>query len=418
MSEQLALLGGNRAVTHGQPRFVWPILTDATDRAVLRQMRDTISIYDRSGVFARFEDAWSARHKRSRSLLTNSGTSALHSVYVGADLKRGDQVIAPAYTFHATVSPLFQAGAVPVLADCDATGNIDCDHVEALIGSRTRAVVVTHMWGVPADMPRLSSICARHGLMLFEDCSHAHGATYGGNPVGGKDSTAAAWSLQGQKIITGGEGGILSTDDDRLYHRATLFGHYNKRCVKEIPRDSDLQRFAVTGMGLKLRAHPLAIAMAEEQLGHLDGWLREKRRFARIMSERFGKLRGLRAPVVPEGCDPAWYAFVLQYQPEELDGLPVERFHAALLAEGAVEADLPGSTCPLSWFPLYQEPHQLFPDAVPEQPCYKRGQFPTAERFSSNAIKLPVWVNPEDGEVVEQYIAAFEKVVGGYKQLL
>jgi len=417
MSEKLAILGGGREVSHSDPRFVWPIQTDATRAAVMRQMGESISIYDRSGVFARFEDAWSTYHGRQRSLLTNSGTTALFSMFVGAGLKRGDEVIAPAYTFHATVSPLHLLGVVPVLADCDETGNIDPAQVEAMITPKTRAVVVTHMWGVPCDMARLQSICDRHGLMLFEDCSHAHGAVYGGSPVG-TFGTAAAWSLQGQKIVTGGEGGILSTNDDGLYHRATLLGHYNKRSVKEIPRDSDLHRFAVTGMGLKFRAHPFAIAMAEEQFGHLDGWLAQKRKFASLMSERLGKLPGLRVPVVATGVEPAWYAYVLQYRPEELGGLSIERFHQALIAEGAVETDLPGSTCPLSWFPLYQEPQALFPDAPEGQRRYERGQFPVAERFTNSAIKLPVWVRPEDGELVEQYVKAFEKVVAGHSQLL
>jgi hypothetical protein len=107
----------------------------------------------------------------------------------------------------------------------------------------------------------------------------------------------------------------------------------------------------------------------------------------------------------------------LQYQPDELDGLPVERYHEALLAEGCAEADRPGSTCPLNLLPLFQDPGELFP-AHKGIFAYQPGDFLHAEAFHAGAIKLPVWHLEEDTRLVEQYVEAFRKVSANYRGLL
>jgi len=339
-------------------------------------------------------------------------------MYVGAGVSSGDEIICPAYTFYATVTPLFFIGALPILCDCDDSGNMDLAKIQSLITSKTKGIVVTHMWGVPAKIDEIRRICDKYKLMLFEDCSHAHGAKYNGYFVG-KKSDASVWSLQGQKILTGGEGGILLTDNKNIYDRALLLGHYNKRCKQEIFEKSVLYKYAVTGMGLKFRSHPLAIAVANEQFNNLDVWLTQKRYFADLFNKRLSKLPGIRIPKVDLESEPSWYAYVLQYVPEELDNLPIDKFYDALIAEGCSELDRPGSTCPLNTLSLFQNPSELFPyykgiDRVK----YKEGDFPVAENFYENALKLPVWVNKEDIKIVEKYIEAIEKVINNYKQLI
>jgi len=415
---QLALLGGTPPVIfQPAPHFPWPLITERTKQAVLKQMDQTISIYDRSGIFAEFEDRWNAYHGTRYSLLTSSGTMGLFTMFVACELGAGDEVIVPAYTFHATASPLLWTGATPILCDCDESGNIDPNALRELITSHTKAVVVTHLWGVPAQMDAISEICQEHGLLLLEDCSHAHGATYQGRLVG-TWGDVAVWSLQGQKVLTGGEGGILSTNDQRIYEMANLVGQYNKRCKKEIDPHSELYQFYVTGMGFKLRAHPLAIAIANEQFDHLDIWRAQKSEFAHAMIDRLSRLPGLRMPLVPPNSNPSWYAFVMQYQSDELGGLSLRRFHEALVAEGALEADLPGSTTPLNELALFQNPGALFPQYTGTSLSYHPGQFQAAERFSAQALKLPVWVRPEDADLVELYIQAIEKVIQHHTDLL
>lgn len=355
MTSPLALLGGAPVVTVEPPHFTWPPLTESTSMAVLDQLVSGISIPDRSGIVERLEEALADYYGVRHAVLTCTGTAALHSMYAACRLGAGDEVIVPAYTFFATVTPLFQLGALPVLADCSADGNLDVEDVARRITSRTAAIVVTHMWGMPADVRALRSLADRHHLLLLEDGSHAHGAQVGGQKVG-TFGRAAAFSLNGPKPLSAGEGGYVLTDDDDVYYRVLLHGQYNNRCRNELPRDHPLYRYSVTGMGLKFRIHPLAAAVAFDQLGHLDEYLDGRERIAAMMRERLTDVPGIAVPKVATGTKPSWYGFILQYRRESLSNLPIERFYEAVKVEGCHVVDRPVSTCPLNTLPLFQDP--------------------------------------------------------------
>jgi len=413
---KLAINGGPKVVDTKRQHFVWPPITEKTNQAVLKQLEDSISIYNRSGIIEKLEDRFSSYHGRKHSLLTSSGTAALHSSYVGVGLSHGDEVICPAYTFFATATPIFFTGAIPVLADAQGDGNIDPNDILHRITDKTRCIVVTHMWGIPCDMNPILDIAKVHNLTVIEDASHAHGATYFGRLVG-SFGDVSAYSLQAQKTIVAGEGGVLLTDNDEIFYRALLLGHYNKRCKSEIPKSHPLHQFSVTGMGLKLRIHTLGAAIADEQFDNLTAVLEGRRRFASKMMARLGRLPGLRIPEFSVDVEPSWYAFVLQYVADELEGLPIERFYQALVAEGCVELDRPSSTCPLNYHPLFQNPGNLFTN-YKNKFSYRLGDFPHAEKFHENSLKMPVWHLPEDEQVMELYIKAFEKVIENYTDLL
>lgn len=416
MKNKLAINGGCKTINSAQNHFVWPPITNKTREIVLQQLDDSISIYNRSGIIEKLENQFCDYHEKRYSLLTNSGTTALLSMFVGADLKEGDEIICPAYTFYATISPIFFTGAVPVLAECGKDGNIDPVSVEEKITDKTKAIIVTHMWGMPCKMQELTEIAEKYGLLLFEDVSHAHGATYNGRKVG-SFGHASAFSLQGQKTVTGGEGGILLTDIDEIFYRALLLGHYNKRCKAEIPKEFSLSDFAVTGMGLKLRIHPIAAAIASQQFNELETVLVGRQKFAELLSKDLGQLPGINVPEIPDNIRHTWYAFMMQYDSQKLDGLSIDRFYEAVLAEGCKELDRPGSTCPLNYHPLFQNPGALFPKYL-KKVSYQKGEFPVAEKFHENSLKLPVWHDPIDEEIVKLYIQAFTKVVENYKELL
>ena len=177
-NHSLAIFGGPQVVTSPLPHFPWPLITPEVENAVRNQLYESISIYDRSGVIEKFEKEFSDYHNIKYGLLTSSGTAAIHSMYAAAGVGMGDEIICPAYTFFATVTPLFNLGAIPVLCDADETGNINTSLIESLITAKTKGVVMTHMWGIPCKMDRISSLCRKHKLLLFEDASHAHGAKY------------------------------------------------------------------------------------------------------------------------------------------------------------------------------------------------------------------------------------------------
>ncbi|WP_405364835.1 DegT/DnrJ/EryC1/StrS family aminotransferase [Kitasatospora sp. NBC_00039] len=417
MTNNLALLGGEPAVTAGGTHFEWPPMDDTTESKVIAQLRSAISIPGRSGVVADLEDALQDYFGVRHAVTFSSGTAALHATYDAARIKAGDEVIVPAWTFHATASPLFHLRAVPVLVETGPDGNIDPTAIEDAITPRTRALMVTHLWGRPAAMLAIQAIAKTHNLLLLEDGSHAHGASHGGKKVG-TFGLAGAFSLNGPKPLSGGEGGFVLTDDDDTYYRLLTFGHYNKRAKSEIPTKHPLAKYAVTGSGLKLRIHPLAAVIALDQLGHLDGYLAGRAEIARYLTEEFARIPGLEVIPMPEGVIPSWYGLTLTYRPQELGGLSVERFHQALVAEGAVEFDRPGSTCPMNQLPLYQSPAMLFPGHPHAHRRYQAGDFPVAEHTHAHTIKLPVWHREQDRPLAEQYIRAAIKVSDHHKELL
>jgi len=392
-------------------KHIWPKITKKTIRAVLEQLeKGEISIYDRSGIFERFESKFAAYHGVKHALLTSSGTAALHSAMVACNFRKGDEIICPAYTFYATVTPIFQTGSVPILCDAKPTdGNIDPKKLETLITNRTKAVMVTHMWGMPCDMAEIVKICKKHNLLLIEDCSHAHGARIGKKLVG-TFGDVAAFSLQGQKIITGGEGGIMITNNKELFDRALLFGHYNKRCKKEINPDSPYYDYMITGFGLKLRAHPFAIAMANEQFGHLDKWLESKNRNARFLTSMIKDLPGVITPKLEARTRPSWYAYTILFDKNKFD-VSADEICNELIGEGILDADKPGSTCPLNLLRLFQDPTLLYPE-YEGLVRYRLGDFPNAELFFEQAIKLPIdiYTNKQYRKVLKEYAEIIETV--------
>jgi dTDP-4-amino-4,6-dideoxygalactose transaminase len=404
LDSPLAVHGGEPAVTLPGPHYEWPVITDATRQAVLRQLDEAISITDRSGVVARLEERLKAEYGLPHALLFNTGTSAIFAMFVGVGLGPGDEVLCPGYTFFASNSPLFFTGATPVLVDCDATGNLDVEKARELITGRTRAVLIGHLWGVPCDMDPFVDLCREHGLLLLEDISHAYGATYKGRPLG-TFGDAAALSLQAHKTLTGGEGGVLLTRHDEVFYRALALGHYTRRCVTEIPADHPLHEYAVTGMGLKLRIHPLAAAIAEQQLDAMPEVLAGRRRCAAHLRRELGTIPGIELPPIPEGAEPSWYGLI--FHPDRAIAGRAQEVLAALAAEGCSAIDHPKVTAPVNHFALFREPGRLHRGygALPQR------ELPGADDFFARAWKLPVWHRAEDDALVDQYLEAVRKVM-------
>lgn len=408
MAERLALYGGAPTITQPLPHYRWPRITESVRAAVALQLETDISLMDRSGVFRSFEETFRKFHGRDFALLCNSGTSALHAMYVGAGLEPHDEVIVPVYTFHATVTPLLHVGATPVFCDCGSDGNMDPVKAEALIGPRTKAIVVTHLFGLPCDMDAFTALSQRYNLLLFEDCSHAHGARYRDAPVG-SFGDGAAWSFQGQKIISGGEGGMLLTDDHEMYIRAQLLGHYNKRCRQEIPPTHPFYELATTGFGLKHRAHPLAVAIAREQFGHLEEFRAGKSRFA----DRFAQaLRPFEFITLSQygraHTSPTWYLLAATFD-EVAAGASRELFVNALHAEGLAEIEAYTYLQPLHELPLFQRVPPIGPIRWPTS---KRpgGLFDCARSFCQSLVKIPAWSFADEEPIVGQYIQGLTKV--------
>ncbi len=387
-------------------KFVWPKINKKIEQAVLKQLRTSISIYDGGGILREFEKKFAVYHGQEFAVLCNSGTTAIHSMFVAADLKVGDEVICPAYTFFATVTPLLFTGAKPILCDCDENGNIDPKEIAKKITRRTKAVVVTHMWGIPAEMDKIVSICRKNKLLLLEDCSHAHGATYK-NKIVGSFGNISAWSLQGAKIITGGEGGIMTTNNRAFFERALLLGHYNKRCRQEMDAKGDLYQYTHSGMGLKYRAHPLAIVIADKLFDDLKITSRFRSKYAASLIRDLRKIGSIGLPPAyfDKNLKPSWYSFIFFLK----NGSAVAPYLRDILdrfkSAGLVDIDKPDSTIPLNLLPLFQNPAKLFPSygSRVSHFAYRPGDFPKAESFYRSVLKMPVGVDQSDERLVNIY---------------
>jgi perosamine synthetase len=380
------------------------------ERAVLEQLNKSLSIRDNSGVIGDLERLFMEYHSRSHGLLSNSGTSAILSMFEGLGIGPGDEVIGSVYSFHASVSPAVYLGAEVRFADVDIDGGISAESLAAVFTDRTRAVVITHLWGLPCrDLARVAALCASRGVALLEDCSHAHGARLDGELVG-THGRAAAWSLQGQKVVSGGEGGIMLTDDRGLFERAVLQGHYNRRTRDEIDRSSELWAYHQTGLGLKLRAHPLGAAVALEQFRKLDDFLNVKNEFADTLAQALADYPFLELPRFGSNSRPSWYAFPIRFYSGRAGGVSRERFVEALHAEGLVEVDIPSSTNNLAHLPLFADPGRVLQRRATSTPGGPEQSFPGAAEYASRVLKLPVWGRRDDRWVIDAYIEGLRKV--------
>jgi len=196
-----------------------------------------------------------------------------------------------------------------------------------------------------------------------------------------------------------------------------MLGHYNKRCKKEIDASNYLSSFAVTGMGLKFRIHPIAAAISDEQFDKLDYYLKQRRKIASQMIEELRGLPGIVCPIHSSNIEHGWSAFIIKYKKDQLNNLSIEKFYQALLEEGCKEIDRPNSTCPLNYHALFQRTSDLFPN-LKNFPKYGKGDFPKAEDFHDNILKMPVWHDPAGGEIASLYIKAIKKVINNHRELL
>jgi len=369
--------------------------------------REAVTSFDGFGLIAEVENAFRDSLGFQHVAATNSGTSALYAAYFAVGLEPGDEVIVPAYTFFATAMPLFRLGCVPVLADCGVNGNIDPADIERRITSRTKAIVVTHMWGIPCDMDRITAIARRHNLRLVEDASHAHGASLHGRVVG-SFGDAAGWSLGAKKIVTGGQGGMIATQDHDLLQRALLLTRANDKSHDNAIDGTQYTPYAVTGVGMNMRMHPFSAAVLIPQLEGLADQILQRQESVDVFLEELGEDPRLSPPQVPLGAKSAWYALPMRFD-ASIAAMSRDEFVEALVDEGALDVDIPGSTRPLQDFPAFSGRPAAFPGA-PQAP-YEPGDHPESEAFQASIVKYPSWYGPRAKDFASVYARATRRVL-------
>ncbi len=420
---QLAIFGGPKAVQSDPgDMFTWPIITAEDEDAVLEVLRrGAMSGLDVTKEFEREFAEWQG----SKYVLAfNNGTAALQAAMFGCKVGVGDEIICPSVTYWASALPCFSLGATVVFAEIDPdTLCIDPQDIEARITERTRAIVVVHYLGHPADMDPIMDVARRHGLKVIEDVSHAQGGLYKGRKLGTFGDVAAMSLMSGKSLATG-EAGILVTDDLEIYERAIALGHYER--FDEGIQTEHLRPFIGLPMGgYKYRIHQLSSAVGRVQLKYYDARTAEIRKAMNYFWDLLEGVPGLRAHRPPEGSESTmggWYAPHGLYFPEELEQMSVSRFAEAVRAEGCPFCT-PGCNAPLHLHPLFNtcdiyghgKPTRIAnSDRDLRQP---EGSLPVSEGIGKRVYGIP-WFKHYRPEVITEYANAYRKVAENYKELL
>ena len=417
MGSNLAILGGPKAVTLPEDDlYRWPIVTDEDECAVLEVLRrGGMSGTDVTLAFeAEFAEWQGCRY----ALGHNNGTAALHAALFACGVGPGDEVIGPSITYWASALPVVSLGAKMVFADIDpVTLCLDPADIEHRITPRPKAIMVVHYFAHPADMDPILEIARRHNLAVVEDVSHAQGGLYKGRKLGTLGDVGAM-SLMTGKSFAIGEAGMLVTNNRTIWERAAAFGHY-ERFTKTQIEDPELVPYAGLPLGgVKYRMHQLSSAMGRVQLRHYDRRCAEIRNAMNRFWDLLDGVPGIRAHrTAPDsGSDMAgWYAAHGHYVPEELGGLSVTRFAAAVRAEGAPCS--PGANLALHTHRLFQEGwNGVGRPSAPGSVIPATG-LPVSEALGARTYFTP-WFKHDRPEQIEQVADAYRKVAENAEELL
>jgi dTDP-4-amino-4,6-dideoxygalactose transaminase len=380
---KLALNGGTPIRTDPWPR--WPVYDDR-ERQLLLEAFDSgewggfpfpqPKTKELGEKFAAYQDA------RYGAACTN-GSISLEICLRAAGIKAGDEVIVPATTWIATgAAPVF-VNAVPVFVDVRPDNYcIDCEAVEAAITDRTRAIIPVHLGSSMADLDHLTEIARKHSLVIIEDCAHAHGCKW-------KDKGAGSWgdfgsfSFQSSKILTAGEGGLITTNDRLLHEKVQSIINCGRK-------DEGYDSFPGHILGYNARMTELQAAIMLAQLDRMDELIRRKSEAVHYLTHRMTLAGGLYA--VPRDVRESrrgYYQFIWKYKAEEFKGLHRDRFLQALEAEGI---ELDGMFYPpMPFHPLFNARSEDWPmlrerygDGIQAPETLRKFDFPVGKKFAQD----------------------------------
>ncbi|MBT1070600.1 DegT/DnrJ/EryC1/StrS aminotransferase family protein [Geobacter chapellei] len=266
-----------------------------------------------------------------------NGTVALELALYALGIGHGDEVIVTPRTFIASASSCVMRGAIPVVVDVDpVTQNITIDTIRPRITPQTKAIICVHLAGWPCDMDSINDLAREHGLKVIEDCAQAHGATYKGRPVGSLGDVAAFSFCQDKIMTTGGEGGMLTTNDEELWRKAWEYKDHGKSYDAVYNRQHPPGfRWLHESFGTNWRLTEMQSAIGRVQLRKLPRWIERRQINSSILTHCFNSIPALRVMQPPAEIGHAYYKYYTCVRPEVLkDGWDRDRVMNAIVAEG------------------------------------------------------------------------------------
>ncbi len=337
VSQKLAIDGGPRAVTNKLPG--WPQFSEEAIRAVEAVLRSGRVNYWTGPNGMAFEKRFAEWQGSRFAIAVSSGTAALHVALSALGIGPGDEVIVPSYTFIATSFAVLQAGAIPRFADVNLEDHcISVESAEKLVNERTRAIIPVHLYGNVCDMDKINDFAKRHNLFVIEDNAEAFGGEYKGKKTGTLSHIAACSFCQNKTFTTGGEGGMVTTDDEDLAWEARSFRDHGYD-VKERLNLLELEQklpYIHTRLGWNYRMTEMQAVIGLAELDRMDTWnMPRRRRNAHILMDALMPLPQIKfGPIDTEERRNGFYVCAFSLDIENM-GCDIQQFVKAATAEGA-----------------------------------------------------------------------------------
>jgi len=298
----------------------WPYFPDDEISAVTDVLRSGKINYWTGDICRAFERDYAEYVGAKYAVAVANGTVALELALFALGIGAGDEVITTSRTYIASASCAVMRGALPVIVDVDRVSqNIAPDAIRAAITPRTKAIVVVHLAGWPCDMDSIMAIAAEYDLKVIEDCAQAHGAAYKGRQVGSIGHAGAFSFCQDKIISTGGEGGMMTTNDQGVWERAWAY--------KDIGRSYDAVyrrehppgfKWLTESFGTNWRLTEVQAAIGRLQLQKLDGWIEARRAYAELLTQAFLSIPAVRVTLPPPEIRHAYYKYYVFVEPKRL----------------------------------------------------------------------------------------------------
>ena len=420
--DRLAIAGGDPAVTIDDPeQWRRPV---AEERALVEEVMEEGALSGAGrGLPLEFERTFREYTDAEYCLTVDHGSTALESAFYAVGVGPGDEVITPTVGYIGAYAGALHLGARPVFCEIDPETLLpDPADVEGRITERTAAIAITHWNGRVCDMDAFREVSDRHDVPVVEDAAHAHASKWGGDHIGSVGDIAC-YSLQGVsphgKPLSGGEGGIVTTNVREYYERQLSYCHLHRSGVTdELTRDPyDTLDYEL--LGLKYRAHPLALAIATVGLDSLEYRCSRRLAYRDALFSRLDELPGIRPirPYESSETDGLYGGLKVVVDPERVERTP-EEFVEALAAEGAPVRG-PGFSYMEHLRTIFREGYDLWGRGrspidgefcgLPPYEGYGPGDFPISEELDERVLTVNSYIEPRDG-FVEQVARAFEKV--------
>jgi len=341
-------------------------LKEEFDEAYLRCM--TSGWYVLGQEVEAFEKEFAAYCGVRHCVGVGNGLDALHLIMRGYGIGPGDEVIVPSNTYIATWLAVSYAGAIPVPVEpIEATFNLDPERIEQVITRKTKAIMVVHLYGQPADMDAINAIAKKSGLKVIEDAAQAHGARYKGMRVGGLSDAAGFSFYPGKNLGAIGDGGAITTNDGNLAEKVRTLRNYGSHV-----------KYHNQVKGHNSRLDELQAAFLRVKLKRLDTWNSARAEIARRYLASLATAGNVDLPYVPDYADPVWHLFVVRATDRDRLQKHLEQQGVGTLIHYPIPPHLSGA---------YRDQG------------FGRGTFPISEKLGDTVLSLPIWPHMREEEI-------------------